>query len=114
MGKPYSLPAFNGNYERALVRIGSSAAKPEGRSPHGHRHAFGRRLAVAGVNPVIIRKAMHHLSMESQKRYTTPGISHMSLSLDAATERLNQMAETGEVINPLPYWESTFNESEDD
>lgn len=108
MGKPYSLPAFNGNYERALARIGASGAKPEGRSPHGHRHAFGRRLTAAGVDPFIIRKAMHHISMESQKRYTTPGISHMSLSLDAATERLNQMAETGEIISPLPDWESAF------
>lgn len=114
MGQPYSLPAFNGNYGRALVRIGSSPAKPEGRSPHGHRHAYGRRVTAAGVNPIIIRKAMHHRSMESQKRYTTPGITQMSLSFDAATERLNRMVEAGEIIRPLPAWESSFNQLDDD
>jgi len=55
-GKPLTINAFNDAYEKALFRIGESPSKIEGRSPHAHRHAIGRRLDRAGVHPRIIRK----------------------------------------------------------
>ncbi|QVL21437.1 site-specific integrase [Pseudomonas qingdaonensis] len=93
IGAPYTLQAFNGNYKRALARIGEIASKSEGRSTHGHRHAYGRRLSRAEISPEIIRKAMHHTSLESQKVYTTPSISEISSGLKSAEERLNACAD---------------------
>ncbi|WP_243055239.1 gamma-mobile-trio recombinase GmtY [Pseudomonas sp. BP01] len=93
IGQPYTLQAMNGNYKRALARIGETPSKSEGRSTHGHRHALGRRLSRAKISPEIIRKAMHHTSLESQKVYTTPSISEISSGLKSAEERLNAYAD---------------------
>lgn len=107
-GQPYTLQAFNGNYKRALTRIGQTVSKPEGRSSHGHRHAFGRRLARAGVPTQIIRKALHHASLESQKRYTAPGIADVSSALSAAQERLGEMTDAGQIISPFNDWDEAL------
>ena len=66
LGQPYTLNAFNKNYAAAMARIGLSASKIDGLSPHGHRHAYGRRLASAGVDPIIRKKRfiIHHLSLK--------------------------------------------------
>jgi integrase len=103
-GQPYTLQAFNGNYKRALARIGNTVSKPEGRSTHGHRHAFGRRMTKAGVPPQIIRKALHHTRLESQKRYTAPGIADVSSALTAAEGRLGKLADSGQIISPFNDW----------
>ncbi len=101
IGQPYTLQAFNGNYKRALARIGETASKCDGRSTHGHRHAFGRRLSRAEVPPQIIRKAMHHTSLESQKRYTAPGIADVSTALTSAEQVLNELTDSGRIISPF-------------
>lgn len=103
-GQPYTLQAFNGNYKRALARIGQTVSKSQGRSTHGHRHAFGRRLRKAEVSPQIIRKAMHHSSLESQKRYTAPGVAEVSTALTTAGERLDELAVSGKIISPFNHW----------
>lgn len=103
-GQPYTLQALNGNYKRALARIGQTISKSEGRSTHGHRHAFGRRLRKAEIPPQIIRKAMHHSSLESQKRYTAPGIAEVSTTLNAAGDRLDELAVSGKIISPFNDW----------
>ncbi|SDU24885.1 Phage integrase family protein [Pseudomonas pohangensis] len=100
LGRPYTLNAFNKNYAAALARVGLSAAKVEGRSPHGHRHAFGRRLTRAGIHPRIIMKAMHHSSLESQIVYTTPGIDEVSHVLEQASRRLDEVSAGGRLIQP--------------
>jgi integrase len=100
LGKPYTLNAFNKNYAAALARVGLSAAKVEGRSPHAHRHAFGRRLTRAGVHPRFIMKAMHHASLESQIVYTTPGIDEVSQVLEQASKRLDEVLAGRRLVEP--------------
>ncbi|AHZ70819.1 hypothetical protein OU5_3740 [Pseudomonas mandelii JR-1] len=104
IGKPYKLSAFNNNYANALARIGYTKAKIEGRSPHCHRHAYGRRMSRAGVDPIMRKKALHHSSLESQVVYTSPGIADVTQSLMQATERLDKLSQAGQVINPFCNW----------
>lgn len=89
LGQPYKLSAFNENYANALARIGYDTAQVEGRSPHGHRHAYGRRLTRAGIDPIIRKKAMHHSSLASQVVYTSLGVADVSIAMEAARERLS-------------------------
>ncbi|MNF70307.1 Phage integrase family protein [compost metagenome] len=105
LGQPYTLNAFNKNYAAAMARIGLSTAKIEGRSPHGHRHAYGRRLTRAGIDPVIRKKALHHSSLESQVVYTAPGIADVSQALDQASKLLDEQPADGRLIQPFRDWD---------
>ncbi|WP_342624343.1 gamma-mobile-trio recombinase GmtY [Pseudomonas alkylphenolica] len=105
LGKPYTLNAFNENYAAAMARIGLSTAKVEGRSPHGHRHAYGRRLTRAGIDPIMRKKALHHSSLESQAVYTAPGIADVTQALSQATERLEELSPGGSAIQPFSNWD---------
>ncbi|WP_082008501.1 gamma-mobile-trio recombinase GmtY, partial [Photobacterium gaetbulicola] len=89
LGQPLTLNAFNCNYRAALSRIGLTASKVEGLSPHAHRHAFGRRLTEAGLDPILIKKALHHASLSSQLVYTQPGIREVTKACHDATSRLD-------------------------
>lgn len=71
-GQMYSIDSFNRNYARACKRAGISVSKHLGTNPHGHRHAYGQRLAVCGASQLVIKKAMHHKSLNSQIVYTAP------------------------------------------
>ena len=81
IGQPNTLNAFKDNYNRALKRIGLSPGKTEGLSPHGHRHAYGRRVQQTGVEPLVIQKALHHKSLESQAIYTAPSMGDVTRAL---------------------------------
>jgi integrase len=105
LGQPYTLNAFNKNYSSAMARIGLSTSKAEGRSPHGHRHAFGRRLTRAGVDPVMRKKALHHLSLESQVVYTSPAIAEVSHTLDQATKRMHEHPAESCSIQTFSNWD---------
>ena len=95
MGQPLTLNAFNQGYKAGLVRIGLVSSKSQGRSPHAHRHAYGRRLTKAKLDPILIKKALHHSSLNSQLVYTTPGIQDVTDALNAI-ESINS---TGEKTN---------------
>lgn len=110
-GQPYTIQAFNGNYKRALARIGETVSKAEGRSTHGHRHAFGRRLSRADASPQIIRKAMHHTSLESQKRYTTPAAADVSAALTNSEKRFDELADNGKIIPSFEDWDKALPET---
>lgn len=105
LGRPYTLNAFNKNYVAALARLGLGAAKVEGRSPHGHRHAYGRRLNRAGIDPVMRKKALHHSSLESQAVYTAPGIADVNQALEQASGRLDELSTKGLIIQPFSNWD---------
>lgn len=105
LGRPYTLNAFNKNYVAALARLGLGAAKIEGRSPHGHRHAYGRRLTRAGIDPVMRKKALHHSSLESQAVYTAPGIADVNQALEQASGRLDELSTKGLIIQPFSNWD---------
>lgn len=105
LGQPYTLNAFNKNYAAAITRIGLTTSKVEGRSPHAHRHAFGRRLTRAGVDPVIRMKALHHSSLESQDVYTALGINDVSHALDQASRLLEKNPVDNQLIQPFSNWD---------
>lgn len=88
LGNPYTLNAFHQNYALALKRIGLLPNKAEGLDPHGHRHNYGRRLRRAGLNPLIIRRCMHHASLDSQLPYTGESQQEISDELNRATTQL--------------------------
>lgn len=71
-GNPETIKNFNRQHRDAVNRIGLEHSKRLGTTEHGHRHAYGQRLASAGVSEVVIMKAMHHKSLESQKVYSGP------------------------------------------
>ncbi|KRP64709.1 gamma-mobile-trio recombinase GmtY [Pseudomonas orientalis] len=105
LGQPYTLNAFNKNYAAAMARIGLSTAKTDGRSPHGHRHAYGRRLTRAGIDPVLRKKALHHSSLESQAVYTALGIADVSQALARASKRLEEHTENGRRDSRFSHWD---------
>jgi integrase len=87
-GEPYSICAFREAHARAVERIGLTVAKLEGTTGHGHRHAYGQRVKETG-DPLIIKAALHHRSLESQLVYTEAQIAEVSQKLEEATSRLN-------------------------
>lgn len=70
VGAMYTLTQYNRAHAAACERIGLTVSKALGTTPHGHRHAYGRRLHNAGVDKALIRRFMHHASVDSQEVYT--------------------------------------------
>lgn len=62
--------------------------KIEGTTPHGHRHAYGQRLARDGADPLLIKNAMHHASITSSQTYTQPTTTQKRQSLRDLKARL--------------------------
>lgn len=89
-GAPYSEDSFAKAHVRAVRRIGLIPAKMMGTSPHGHRHGYGQRLADAKIDPIFRKKALHHLSLESQTVYTEPGVAKVTKVLNEASARLEE------------------------
>ena len=90
-GSMYCLAQFNKAHAAACKRIGLKVSKELGTTPHGHRHAYGKRLSVAGVDEFLIRRFMHHESLESQQVYTQPSSKEIRECLAVATQRLNAL-----------------------
>jgi hypothetical protein len=99
-GSIYCLDNYKQAHARTVRRIGLFPSKAEGTTPHGHRHAYGRRLMRAGVPPVFRQIALHHKSPSSQVIYTTPNHMDVSKALDAATLTLNTLAAEGRHVKP--------------
>jgi len=89
-GGMYCLGQYWRAHARACERIGLVVGKELGTTPHGHRHAYGRRLVAGGLSREMIRKFMHHHSLESQVVYTTPTSKQVLDALEEAAERLLQ------------------------
>ncbi|MFM0363680.1 gamma-mobile-trio recombinase GmtY [Paraburkholderia sediminicola] len=88
VGAIYTLTQYNKAHAAACERIGLKVSKALGTTPHGHRHAYGRRLRNAGVDKALIRRFMHHASMESQEVYTQANTREALAALEAAAQRL--------------------------
>ncbi|WP_341650050.1 gamma-mobile-trio recombinase GmtY [Thauera humireducens] len=88
LGGMYGLGQYNKAHAAACERIGLTVGKVLGTTPHGHRHAYGRRLKNAGIEPALIRRFMHHASPESQEVYTQPNTREARAALEAAAQRL--------------------------
>ena len=89
-GGMYTMLQYWRAHARACQRIGLVVGKEVGTTPHGHRHAYGRRLVAGGLTPIKIKKFMHHHSLESQGVYTTPTPRQVMEALSEGAERLNQ------------------------
>ncbi|BAL23512.1 gamma-mobile-trio recombinase GmtY [Azoarcus sp. KH32C] len=98
-GKPYSIDAFEDAHAKAVQRIGLVPAKALGTTPHGHRHAYGQRLSDLGLDPIFLKKALHHKSLESQAVYTEPDRVKLNRAIDAALSR-SEKAEDGTALPP--------------
>ncbi|HEV3424612.1 MAG TPA: gamma-mobile-trio recombinase GmtY [Paraburkholderia sp.] len=88
VGGIYTLGQYNKAHAAACKRIGLAVGKALGTTPHGHRHAYGRRLRNAGVDKPLIRRFMHHASEESQEVYTQATTREALAALDTAAQRL--------------------------
>jgi len=86
----YTMAHYERAHARACRRIGLVVGKEVGTTPHGHRHAYGRRLVAGGFQPIEIKKFMHHHALESQGVYTTPTPKQVMEALAEGAERLNQ------------------------
>lgn len=71
-GQPYTLQSYRQAHASAVRRVGLRVAKRLGTTPHGHRHAYGRRLAASRLGESVVQVAMHHRSPLSQRVYTAP------------------------------------------
>lgn len=88
VGAVYTLTQYNKAHAAACERIGLTVGKALGTTPHGHRHAYGRRLRNSGVDKALIRRFMHHASLESQGVYTQANTREALAALEAAAKRL--------------------------
>lgn len=99
-GGMYCIDSFVEAHSRAVERIGLVPAKNHGTTPHGHRHAYGRRLMRGGVDPLMRQRALHHKSPGSQVVYTTPNSADVSKALNDAAARLDILAAEGRHVKP--------------
>jgi site-specific recombinase XerD len=88
LGAMYTLTQYNKAHAAACERIGLAVGKALGTTPHGHRHAYGRRLRNAGIDKALIRRFMHHASVESQEVYTQATTREALAALEVAAQRL--------------------------
>lgn len=99
-GKPYSIDAFEDAHAKAVKRIGLTAAKALGTTPHGHRHAYGQRLSDLKLDPIFLKKALHHKSLESQTVYTEPDRVKLNRAIDAAMARSENTDDGAQLAPP--------------
>lgn len=70
-GKPETRKNFRRRHVAAVNRIKLPSSKLLGTTEHGHRHAYGYRLAQHDFKQVDIQKMMHHRSPTSCGVYTS-------------------------------------------
>lgn len=99
-GDLYSIDSYKQAHARAVLRIGLTPSKPLGTTPHGHRHAYGRRLMRSGVSAQVKQKALHHKSIGSQVVYTAPNATDVSNALNSATNALDKLVAEGRFVKP--------------
>lgn len=99
-GRVYCVENYKQAHRRAVERIGLAVSRFDGTIPHGHRHAYGRRLARAGIDPVVRKKALHHKGLGSQAVYTAPNMAEVTRTLNAATGKLDELASEGRAVKP--------------
>lgn len=87
-GEPYTVASYRQSHAKAVKRIGLDVGKDFGTTPHGHRHAYGQLLTDAKLDAQSIQHCLHHRSQESQQVYTEPGAEAISMSLDAASKKM--------------------------
>jgi hypothetical protein len=90
-GDPLSMDSYKTAHKNAVLKLGMSPYLRDGGSRHSHRHSYGQRLAALkdlgiGVDEMLIKGALHHKSLKSQKVYTEPHIDRIQEQLNKAIE----------------------------
>lgn len=93
-GNMYCIDKFNKAHAAACERIGLKVAKELGTTPHGHRHAYGKRLESAKVGRLVIQRCMHHASPNSQDVYTQADSRETHAALQSGALRLQNSLNT--------------------
>lgn len=88
-GAPLSMKGYNQSFKRAVERIGLPFSKEAGTTAQAHRHSYGQALADSSVDPLVIRSAMHHKSIESQGVYTQLTEKQVQRHLKSVDSRIN-------------------------
>ena len=101
-GEPYGYDAFKAQFRSAVERIGLSHAKHLGTTPHGLRHAYGRALTNADVDPLVRKKALHHKSIASQVVYTEMDRQKIAQILSSVSNRPHA-AEAASTPHPFDF-----------
>jgi integrase len=96
----YTIDKFTKAHGTAIERLGMTVRKQLGTTPHGHRHAYGRRLKNSGVDPLLIQRCMHHASEESQLVYTQTTLQETFTALQDATRRIAERTAGLSVTKP--------------
>ena len=89
-GDPYTISHYARAHAKAVRRIGLIPRKADGTTEHGHRHAYMYRLALAKVDKLVIKRAAHHRSINSQTVYTEPELVLIRQAMDDVYKRLEQ------------------------
>lgn len=87
-GSMYTIDKFTKAHGSAVERLGLVVRKQAGTTPHGHRHAYGRRLKNGGLDMLMIQRCMHHASEESQLVYTQATMRETLTALREASGRM--------------------------
>jgi integrase len=101
---PYTVDSYRQAHARAVGRIGLVSSRSTGTTPHGHRHAYGQRLADAEVDELIIQRVMHHKSPSSQGVYTEAPAAKIEEALATAERRLAGIKHESIYIHQLLGW----------
>jgi len=63
--RPETIKNFQRLHRAAVERIGLRCYKYDGTTEHGHRHAYGYRLAENGFSQIEIQRSIHHAHPDS-------------------------------------------------
>lgn len=96
-GEPLTMAQYARAHAEAVQRIGLVPRKAAGTTEHGHRHAYLYRLAEAGVKDVVIKRAAHHQSIESQAVYTAPEQARIRAAIDEGYQRLEKPLDLAQI-----------------
>lgn len=115
-GAPASLPLFIRAHANGLIRLGYTPSKTNGLNVHAHRHWFGTILTKLGVDPLVIKKVMHHGDVDSQQQYIAAArnqeISNVlrdvcSRETEATSNTKNQLEYGYKDVDPLGLFSGT-------
>lgn len=87
IGQPETIKNFQRLHKAAVNRIGLAHEKYQGTTEHGHRHAFGYRLAEHGFTQLEIQKMMRHRSPTSCLVYTQPTNEDLRKTMERRVEK---------------------------
>jgi len=90
VGKIYCLDEQYKAHQRACRRIGLTPSKETGVSPHGHRHAYGKRLSDGECSEKLIQICLHHSDIASQEVYTQLSSKTIRSGLEDAVKKIEK------------------------